>query len=79
MSSKYLQNYLNWYAYVDNIKSNKETIKRWFLALLISDKAYQLFGLFKQNTVIIGTWQLILSLVSRKARKDDNAKIRRIK
>lgn len=55
VSSKYLQNYLNWYAYVDNIRSNKETIKQWFLALLISDQAYQLFGLFKQNAVIIRT------------------------
>jgi len=32
-SSKYLQNYLNWYGYVDNIKSNKEIIKRLFLAV----------------------------------------------
>jgi len=55
VSSKYLQNYLNWYAYVDNIRSNKETIKQWFLALLISDQAYQLFELFKQNAVIIRT------------------------
>ena len=55
VSSKYLQNYLNWYAYADNIKSNKETIKQWFIALLISDQAYQLFELFKQNAVIIRT------------------------
>jgi len=55
VSSKYLQNYLNWFAYADNIKSNKETIKQWFLTLLISDQAYQLFELFKQNAVIIRT------------------------
>jgi len=30
VSSKYLQNYLNWFAYVDNINSKKETIKQWF-------------------------------------------------
>ncbi len=55
VSSKYLQNYLNWYAYVDEIKWNKETIKQWFLAIIVSDQAYHLFELFKQNAVIIRT------------------------
>ena len=55
VSSKYLQNYLNWYAYVDNIKMSKTTLKQWFLALLSTDQAYQLFELFKYNAVIIRT------------------------
>ncbi len=55
VSSKYLQNYLNWYAYVDKIKANKKTIKQWLIAIILSDQAYQIFGLFKQNAVIIRT------------------------
>jgi len=55
VSSKYLQNYLNWYAYVDNIKMSKTTLKQWFLAILATDQAYHLFELFKQNAVIIRT------------------------
>ena len=55
VSSKYLQNYLNWYAYADNIRSSKTTLKQWFLAMLLSDQAYQLFTLFKDNAVIIRT------------------------
>ena len=55
VSSKYLQNYLNWYAYVDNIQNSKTTLKQWFLAMLITDQAYSLFELFKQNAVLIRT------------------------
>jgi len=55
VSSKYLQNYLNWYAYRDEIRANKETIKQWFLAMMIADQAYNLFELFKQNAVLIRT------------------------
>ena len=55
VSSKYLQNYLNWYAYVDEIKKNKTTLKHWFLVILGTDQAYHLFELFKQNAVIIRT------------------------
>jgi transposase-like protein len=55
VSSKYLQNYLNWYAYVDSIKENKQTIKQWVIAIILSDQAYQIFELFKQNAVIIRT------------------------
>jgi len=55
VSSKYLQNYLNWYAYVDKIKANKQTIKQWVITIMLSDQAYHLFELFKQNAVIIRT------------------------
>jgi len=55
VSSKYLQNYLNWYAYVDKIRNSKTTIRQWFIAMLLTDQAYSLFELFKQNAVIIRT------------------------
>lgn len=55
VSSKYLQNYLNWYAYADKIRESKTTLKQWFLTMLLTDQAYHLFVLFKQNAVIIRT------------------------
>ena len=55
VSSKYLQNYLNWYAYVDHIRNSKTTIKQWCVAILLTDQAYHLFELFKQNAVLIRT------------------------
>lgn len=55
VSSKYLQNYLNWYAYTDTIKESKTTLKQWFLTMLLTDQAYQMFKLFKENAVIIRT------------------------
>jgi len=33
VSSKYLQNYLNWYAYADKIRNSKTTLKQWFLTM----------------------------------------------
>jgi len=55
VSSKYLQNYLNWYAYVDQIQNSKTTLKQWFVAMLLTDQAYGLFELFKHNAVLIRT------------------------
>lgn len=55
VSSKYLQNYLNWFAYVDKINKSKTAIKQWFITILLSDQAQQLYLLFKQNAVIIRT------------------------
>ena len=55
VSSKYLQNYLNWYAYVDHIRNSKTVIKQWCVAMLLTDQAYRLFELFKQNAVILRT------------------------
>jgi transposase-like protein len=55
VSSKYLQNYLNWYAYVGHIQNSKTTLKQWFITMLVADQSYQLFELFKQNAVIIRT------------------------
>jgi len=53
--SKYLQKYLNWFAYVDQIRNNKSTLKQWLITILLSDQANQLFQLFKLSAVIIRT------------------------
>lgn len=55
VSSKYLQNYLNWYAYREKITNSKTTLKMWFVAILMSESAYSTFELFKQNAMIIRT------------------------
>lgn len=55
VSSKYLQNYLNWFAYADKLSGTKATIKQWFLAILASSQAYDLFWSFKENAVLIRT------------------------
>jgi len=55
VSSKYLQNYLNWYAYMDKIRNSKTMLRQWFVAMLLTDQAYNLFELFKQNAVIVRT------------------------
>ncbi len=55
VSTKYLQNYLNWYAYIGEIRKTRTTLKQWFIAALMSDQAYGLFWLFKHNAVIIRT------------------------
>lgn len=55
VSSKYLQNYLNWYAYMDKIRNSKTMLKQWFITMLITDQAYSLYELFKQNAVLIRT------------------------
>ena len=49
------KNYLNWYAYADRIRESKTTLKQWFLTMLLTDQAYHLYELFKQNAVIIRT------------------------
>ena len=55
VSSKYLQNYLNWYAYKNQINNHKSTLKMWFVALLMSPVAYDVFWQFKENTMLIRT------------------------
>ena len=55
VSSKYLQNYLNWYSYVGHLQNSKTTLKQWFLAMLVSDQAYSLFEMFKNDAVLIRT------------------------
>ncbi len=55
VSSKYLQNYLNWYAYMDKIRDSKTMLKQWFISMILTDQAYSVFQLFKQNAAIIRT------------------------
>jgi hypothetical protein len=52
-SSKYLQNFLNWHAYLEQLKNSKTTLKQWFINMLFTDQAYNLFELFKINAVLI--------------------------
>ena len=55
VSSKYLQNYLNWYAYGKNIETFANQTKQWFIAILTTDSAYNLYQLLKLNAVNIRT------------------------
>jgi transposase-like protein len=55
VSSKYLQNYLGWFAYIEKLLKYKNTIKQIMLFLLLNSTAYNLFMLFKQNAVLIRT------------------------
>lgn len=55
VSAKYLQNYLNWYAYKGLIESSKTTLKKWFITILMSDNAYGIYELFKEKAMIIRT------------------------
>ncbi len=53
VSSKYLQNYLNWFAYADKLRQTKQTIKQWIIGGLLTNEAYELFWQFKENAVNI--------------------------
>jgi len=55
LSTKYLQNYLNWFAYEKKILQSKQVLKQWVLTGLMSPTAYALFWEFKQNVVNIRT------------------------
>lgn len=55
VSSKYLQNYLNWFAYGKNMESFANQTKQWFYAILTTDIAYNLYQLIKGNAVNIRT------------------------
>jgi len=55
VSSKYLQNYLNWFAYTDTIHNSKIILKQWLISIFLTDQSYHLFELFKQNAVLIRT------------------------
>ena len=53
VSSKYLQNYLNWFAYAEKLRETKHTIKQWVISGMLAGNSYELFLLFKQNAVNI--------------------------
>ena len=51
VSSKYLQNYLNWFAYGKKMENFANQTKQWFTAILTADMAYNLYLLIKNNAV----------------------------
>jgi len=53
ISSKYLQNYLNWFAYAEKLRQTKQTIKQWIIGGLTAHNSYELFLQFKKNAVNI--------------------------
>ena len=53
VSSKYLQNYLNWFAYAGKLSGTKTIIKQWLFTIMASSLAYDLFLQFKINAVNI--------------------------
>jgi transposase-like protein len=55
VSSKYLQNYLNWYAYGKKMNESINQSRQWFYAIATSGMAYNLYQLFKHNAVLIRT------------------------
>jgi transposase-like protein len=55
VSSKYLQNYLNWFAYAEKLSGTKTIIRQWLFAILASSNGYELFKMFKENAVLIRT------------------------
>lgn len=55
VSSKYLQNYLNWFAYGKQMENYANQTKQWLYAILTTDIAYNLYQLLKQNAVNIRT------------------------
>ena len=55
VSSKYLQNYLNWFAYGKQMENFANHTKQWFCAIITTDAAYNLYQLLKINAVNIRT------------------------
>jgi len=55
VSSKYLQNYLNWFTCQKEFNQMANKVKTWCLAILTSTQAYDLFYEFKANAVNIRT------------------------
>lgn len=55
VSSKYLQNCLNWYAHLNKIQNSKTTLKQWFVSMPLTYQAHNIFELWKQKAVLIKT------------------------
>jgi transposase-like protein len=55
VSSKYLQNYLNWFAYGKKMENFANHTKQWLYAIITTDFAYSLYQLIKLNAVNIRT------------------------
>jgi transposase-like protein len=55
VSTKYLQNYLNWHICEKEIQKATSQLKQWFGAILTTDIAYETYIMFTQNAVNIRT------------------------
>lgn len=55
VSTKYLQNYLNWFAYQSKVLNAKSVLLEWVITGLLDYGAYQLFKNYKLNVVNIRT------------------------
>jgi transposase-like protein len=55
VSTKYLPNYLNWFAYGKNMEQAANQLKQWFYAIVSSETAYILYQSTKLNAVNIRT------------------------
>lgn len=55
VSTKYLQNYLNWYLNQQNIQNLTNQLKQWFYGIVGSQIAYNLYQLTKHDAAIIRT------------------------
>lgn len=55
VSSKYLQNYLNWYAYGKKMNESVNQVRQWFYAIASTDIAYNIYQLYKEDAVLIRT------------------------
>lgn len=55
VSSKYLQNYLNWFAYGKKMDVFLNKLKQWFIAIISSDFAYGFYQSIKANAVNLRT------------------------
>ncbi len=55
VSTKYLQNYLNWYLNQKNIENLNNQLQQWFYGIVGSQIAYSIYQLTKLNSAIIRT------------------------
>lgn len=55
VSTKYLPNYLNWFAYGKKMEQAANQLKQWFYAILLSETAYNLYQSIKLNAVNLRT------------------------
>ena len=55
VSTKYLQNYLNWYAYQGEILNSKSVLLQWVITGFLANSSYTIFLDFKANVVNLRT------------------------
>lgn len=55
VSTKYLQNYLNWFLYQKELDQTTKQMRAWFLTILTSESASSMINMLKSNAVNIKT------------------------